>query len=298
MTSGIGSAAIARPLQRRGQLLLQKSLDQPAELTRQAGLQFVEIWFRPAGQIERPDETGAGALPQGCWDQLVLGGAMQKAVIDGNRAVAQPALEAITVAARKQPSAATRSGWSMRLCQEEPNGCGVAAGSAEAGRHRASQRRLQPRAAAAPPIRGARRLQQSGQFLRLVPELPANLRHASRCAFRFERRDQIPQPRSQTGGVEPFVVSQGRKIAEEPMETAQPARLDRRDALACGAPLTRDLVIEKGEARIGQLQQPQVQETGNLDRAVRVLDARQGGRFARQHLPRKMLEACERQARC
>ena len=52
------------------------------------------------------------------------------------------------------------------------------------------------------------------------------------------------------------------------MKTAQPACLDRRDALASAAPLSRDLVIEEGEARIGELQQPQAQEAGDLDRAV------------------------------
>lgn len=79
------------------------------------------------------------------------------------------------------------------------------------------------------------------------------------------------------------------------MKTAQPACLDRRDALASAAPLSRDLVIEEGEARIGELQQPQAQEAGDLDRAVRILDTRQSRGLARHHPPREMFEPHERQ---
>jgi hypothetical protein len=54
-------------------------------------------------------------------------------------------------------------------------------------------------------------------------------------------------------------------------------------------------VIEQGEARIGELQQPQTQKAGDLDRAVRVLDAHQRRGLARHYPPSKMLETCERQ---
>jgi hypothetical protein len=56
-----------------------------------------------------------------------------------------------------------------------------------------------------------------------------------------------------------------------------------------------NLLIEKGKARIGELQQPQAQEAGDLDRTMRVLDARQRRGLARHHPPREMLEACKRQ---
>src|SRR5437763_1280062 len=72
-------------------------------------------------------------------------------------------------------------------------------------------------------------------------------------------------------GAERLVIGQAREIAEEPMETTQPARLDCSRALAGAAPLGRDLMIEKGEARIAELQQPQTQEAGDLDCAVRIL---------------------------
>jgi hypothetical protein len=90
----------------------------------------------------------------------------------------------------------------------------------------------------------------------------------------YSRSNACDQPRPQIAGAERLVIGQAREIAEEPMKTAQPARLDRRHALPGTAPLGRDLVIEKGEARIGELQQPQTQEAGGLDRAMRVLDAR------------------------
>jgi hypothetical protein len=54
-------------------------------------------------------------------------------------------------------------------------------------------------------------------------------------------------------------------------------------------------MIEKGEARIAELQQPQTQEAGDLDRAVRILDTRQRRSLARHHPPREMLEAHKRQ---
>ena len=108
-----------------------------------------------------------------------------------------------------------------------------------------------------------------------MPELPTNLGHSGRLAFRFERRNQVPQPRPQIAGAERLVIGQAREIAEEPMETTQPARLDCSRALAGAAPLGRDLMIEKGEARIAELQQPQTQEAGDLDCAVRILDTRQ-----------------------
>jgi hypothetical protein len=144
-------------------------------------------------------------------------------------------------------------------------------------------------------FRGAYRLQQPGQFMRLVAEFPANLGHSGRQAFRFEWRDQIPQPRPQIGGAELLIIGQGRKIAEESMKTAQPVRLNCRHTFACAAPLGRDLVIEKGKACIGEPQQPQTQEAGDLDGAMRILDARQRRGLARHHPPREMLEARERQ---
>jgi uncharacterized protein DUF4158 len=63
------------------------------------------------------------------------------------------------------------------------------------------------------------------QFMRFVAEFPANLGHSGRQAFRFEWRDQIPQPRPQIGGVEPLIIDQGRKIAEESMKTASGSSL-------------------------------------------------------------------------
>ena len=68
-------------------------LGQGRKTRRQAGLQALKIGFRAGGQVEPPDEAGARALPQRCRDQLVLGGAMRKTVIDRDRAVPQPALE-------------------------------------------------------------------------------------------------------------------------------------------------------------------------------------------------------------
>ena len=184
----------------------------------------------------------------------------------------------------------------MRPCQEGPKGCGVAGGSADAaseferregsgdgmpGRHR--------------QFRRPHRLQQPGQLSGFVPELPANLGDAGRLAFRFERRDQIAQPRAQTSGVERFVLGQDREIAEKAMEAPQPARLGLRHALAGAAPLGSDLMIGKGEARVAELQQPQTQKAGDLNRAMRIiLDARERRSFARSHPPRKMLEARER----
>jgi hypothetical protein len=102
-------------------------------------------------------------------------------------------------------------------------------------------------------FRRAHRLQQPGQFLSFAPKLPANLGHSGRQPFRLEWRNQIPQSRPQIGGSEALVIAQGREITEESMKTAQPARLDCRHTLAGTAPLGRDLVIEEGEARIGEL---------------------------------------------
>ena len=130
-------------------------------------------------------------------------------------------------------------------------------------------------------FRRPHRLQQPGQLSGFVPELPANLGDAGRLAFRFERRDQIAQPRAQTNGVERFVLGQDREIAEKAMEAPQPARLGLRHALAGAAPLGGDLMIGKGEARVAELQQPQTQKAGDLNRAMRILDARECRSFAR-----------------
>lgn len=89
--------------------------------------------------------------------------------------------------------------------------------------------------------------------MRFVSELPANLGHAGRPAFRFERCDQIPPPRPQIAGVERLVIGQDREIAQELLKAAQPARLDCRQALAGTTPLGRDLVIEQGEACIASV---------------------------------------------
>ena len=110
-------------------------------------------------------------------------------------------------------------------------------------------------------FRRSHRLQQPSQLPGFVPEFPADLGDTGGLAFRFERRDQIAQPRAQTGGVERFVLGQGREIAEEAMEAPQPARLHLSHALAGTAPLGRDLMIDKGEARIAELQQPQTQKS-------------------------------------
>ena len=223
---------------------------------------------------------------------------MGKAVIDCNRAVPQRPLEGhhgrgAKAAERRHPirlvdEALPRGAERLRRCRRQRGaGRGERIERREGGCDRMVGRYRQ--------FRRAYRLQQPGQFLRFVPEFPANLGHSGRQAFRFEWRDQIPQPRPQIGGAEPLVIGQGRKIAEESMKTAQPARLDCRHALSGAAPLGRDLVIEEGEARIGELQQSQTQEAGDLDRAMRVLDARQRRGLARHHPPREMLEARERQ---
>lgn len=80
------------------------------------------------------------------------------------------------------------------------------------------------------------------------------------------------------------------------MEAPQPARLGLRHALAGAAPLGGDLMIGKDKARVAELQQPQTRKAGDLNRAMRILDARERRScFARRHPSRKMLEARERE---
>jgi hypothetical protein len=59
-------------------------LSQGRKTRHQAGFQAVEIELRTGGQVERANEAGTRAPPQGCWDQLVLSGAVRRAVGDGN----------------------------------------------------------------------------------------------------------------------------------------------------------------------------------------------------------------------
>ena len=68
-------------------------LDQGRKTCRQSGFEALQIGFRTGGEIERPNKAGARALPQRCRDQLLLSGAVRKAVSDRNRAVPQAALE-------------------------------------------------------------------------------------------------------------------------------------------------------------------------------------------------------------
>jgi hypothetical protein len=214
---------------------------------------------------------------------------------DRNRAIPQPALEghhgrgakaaercdAVRLVDEALPGRA--KGLRRRRRQRGP-GCRKRIESGEGGRDDMLGRHRQ--------LRRPHRHQQPGQLLGFVPELLANLGYSGRTAFRFERRYQIAQPRAQTDGVERFVLSQGREIVEEPMKAPQPARLDLHYALAGAAPVDGDLMIGKG---IAELQQPQMQKAGDLDRAMRILDTRERRGFARRHPPRKMLEARERQ---
>ena len=140
-----------------------------------------------------------------------------------------------------------------------------------------------------------RQLQEPRQIVGFASELLANGGDLGRLAFRLKGSDQMAQLRPQRGGVERFILGQAREIAEQLAEPAQSARPRFLHPLPGLAPPGRDLVIEQGEARIGELQQPQTQKAGDLDRAVRVLDTRQCRGLARHHPPREMLEACKRQ---
>ena len=126
-----------------------------------------------------------------------------------------------------------------------------------------------------------RQFQEPRQLLGLASEFLANGGDLAPLPFRFEGSDQPLEPRAQLGGAERLVIGEPGKIAEQPAQPAQSDRLRFLHPFPRGAPLGRDLVIEKREAPVHQPQQREAQKTGHLDRAMRILDPRQRCRFSR-----------------
>jgi hypothetical protein len=127
---------------------------------------------------------------------------------------------------------------------------------------------------------------QLHQHLAAVSQAMAFLKLVKKGDLLIRQRDEeLVQPRLRETApigavfIADGILGQGRKIAEESMKTAQPVRLNCRHTFAGAAPLGRDLVIEKGKARICEPQQPQTQEAGDLDGAML---ARMYGRVSRK----------------